>query len=782
MKKIPGFFLVFILIILFIKLIDLGQSTADANKNIKDCNNLTYKEALAFAGENFQSFNAKLEIDNWKKWQVINIKDLINFQKFNQFTNRKRVDGKLFIYEQKSIKCFLKIQIRPHGDQKDHREGDYLPSLQVKVLKGNIFGVTDFLLLRPQQRGYSNEIFATQLFRSIGLMAPRTMMVDIEFLSKNYKFLFQEKIRKEFLENSGKREGPLLEGDERFVFHLGDVPFVNHRISNFNIVKKSSNYDFLSEKSLSILNMYGANHSQKIHRGWLIDYFSMQNNFNTNSFENLDIFDSIMFSIDALAGLSLQDRRFYYDAIQSKFIPIFYDGIPNLFDKRNQFIEKNIKYKDLTHIKKTYIEFVMPSLFEGKVSRSAVHGAAKSIILINSINQDAFFSNLNKLGANISLDNSKKAFQAIVSRLEQMKSFDENKIFDLDAMHVLLFENYFTNKFKSEKIAFNSNSPENYEICSINYDKCNFVKKSTFKKDKLLGQRAKIEKNDLIYLNKLKNHELKKGWFHQKNTESELDQIQIDDNSFALVSQKGISLKVLNSEKKITITKNHWSGRLVFTGKILKDWNIFFVDETDASIVVPVGSSTFSDKNSLTGCINFYNIRLENISINNKNSRCEDAINFINASGSVNEIYVENALSDGVDFDFSNLEIKSLISKNAKNDCADFSWGHYKIDKFLVVNCGDKGVSVGENSTVEIKDLLSQNTEIGVASKDSAILKIKNAIIQNTKICVAAYRKKQEFFGGYLSIDNYSCSDYSQEKEIEKSSFISINQLHTNSQ
>ena len=100
----------------------------------------------------------------------------------------------------------------------------------------------------------------------------------------------------------------------------------------------------------------------------------------------------------------------------------------------------------------------------------------------------------------------------------------------------------------------------------------------------------------------------------------------------------------------------------------------------------------------------------------------------------------------------------------------------------MVVNCGDKGTSAGESSTVEIKDLLSQNTEISVASKDSAILKIKNAIIQNTKICVTAYRKKQEFYGGYLSIDNYSCSDYSQEKEIEKSSFISINQLNTSSQ
>ena len=54
-----------------------------------------------------------------------------------------------------------------------------------------------------------------------------------------------------------------------------------------------------------------------------IENYKMQNEFNRTDFKNLEIFDSIMFAIDALAGLSLQDRRFYYDAIQSKFIPIF---------------------------------------------------------------------------------------------------------------------------------------------------------------------------------------------------------------------------------------------------------------------------------------------------------------------------------------------------------------------------------------------------------------------------------------------------------------------------
>ena len=102
--------------------------------------------------------------------------------------------------------CFFNINLRAHGDQIYHREGDYLPSIQIKIENGNIFGITDFLLLRPKQRGGYNEIFVTALFREIGLLAPRSSMVDITFNSGSYKFIFQEKIRKEFLENSGLRK------------------------------------------------------------------------------------------------------------------------------------------------------------------------------------------------------------------------------------------------------------------------------------------------------------------------------------------------------------------------------------------------------------------------------------------------------------------------------------------------------------------------------------------------------------------------------------------------
>jgi hypothetical protein len=775
MKKLIGIFFLLILCFSFFQLININLDNAAKDQRLKSCNKLNYEQSLFFNSKNFKSFKANLEIDEWKKWQVISIKDLINYEKYNQFTNRKRVSGKLFIYSKNQKKCFFKIRLRAHGDQKDHRDGDYLPSLQVQIIKGNIFGITNFLLLRPTQRGYSNEIFASHLLRTIGLMAPRTAMVDIEFLSGEYKFVFQEKIRKEFLEFSNKKEGPIFEGDERFVFNLGNnVPFLNHRLSNSNYIGKNRNNEYIAEKALSILNMYGANHTQKMHRGWLVDYYSMQNNFDRIDFENLDVFDSIMFAIDALAGLSLTDRRFYYDSIKSKFIPIFYDGIPKLFDKRNRFIDKKIKLENLTFIEKKNMQFFYPSLFEGKISNSAVKGSNEAINLIKSIDIAYFFQDLEKFGANISLEDTEKAISEIILRLKTIKNINQNKIFNFKVLDKSLFDHYSAKDYETQKILFNSYDGENYEMCGIKIEICATYLKDIFKKDKLLSQEEKFKKNDLIFISKTNNKNLLQGWFHQKNIKGPLTKFQITKDAFILKSKKGISFKILEKEKKILINKNDLSGRLVFSGKLLKGWKILFLDKSNIENSNLDKKYIVNDENGLTGCLTFFNIRLENVSIDAKNAKCEDSINFINVSGAIDDINVSNSLSDGVDFDFSSLKIGRLTSVNSKNDCIDFSYGEYLIEKVFAESCGDKGISVGENSNVEIKQLISKNSNIGVASKDSSITKIDNAFLKNMNICFSAYNKKQEFNGSFLNIDNYECNSYSQKNDFDDQSIIKL--------
>ena len=106
---------------------------------------------------------------------------------------------------------------------------------------------------------------------------------------------------------------------------------------------------------------------------------------------------------------------------------------------------------------------------------------------------------------------------------------------------------------------------------------------------------------------------------------------------------------------------------------------------------------------SMPGCVTFYNINFDNTSLKSNNPYCEDSINIIKSTGTLNMIEVTDSMSDGLDLDFSNLKIKIYV-KNSKNDCIDLSFGNYIINHIFSKKCNDKGISIGEKSNVKIKN------------------------------------------------------------------------------
>ena len=171
----------------------------------------------------------------------------------------------------------------------------------------------------------------------------------------------------------------------------------------------------------------------------------------------------------------------------------------------------------------------------------------------------------------------------------------------------------------------------------------------------------------------------------------------------------------------------------------------------------------------------FYDSEIINSKIKIFNAKCEDAVNFINTEGSIEDIEIYAAGSDALDLDFSNLNIKNIFVNEAGNDCADFSFGNYFVENLNVIQCGDKGLSVGEISTVNIQKAVSENSIIGIASKDGSITKIKNANLNKVDTCVSAYTKKPEFNGGNLIVENYKCNLFKNEFYLDKQSFIKLN-------
>ena len=65
------------------------------------------------------------------------------------------------------------------------------------------------------------------------------------------------------------------------------------------------------------------------------------------------------------------------------------------------------------------------------------------------------------------------------------------------------------------------------------------------------------------------------------------------------------------------------------------------------------------NQRGLTGCLNFLNTKLDNISIEVINGQCEDSLNIINSEGLISSIKVSNSYQDAVDLDFSDIKINN---------------------------------------------------------------------------------------------------------------------------
>ena len=101
------------------------------------------------------------------------------------------------------------------------------------------------------------------------------------------------------------------------------------------------------------------------------------------------------------------------------------------------------------------------------------------------------------------------------------------------------------------------------------------------------------------------------------------------------------------------------------------------------------------------------------------------------------------------------------------------SGGEYNLNNIYLNKCGDKGLSVGEKSFVNLKNLEISKSNIGVSSKDSSVTNIENMLIKSSTICLEAKRKKQEFSGGIINIKDYNCNNASIQKNL--GSFINYN-------
>ncbi len=101
------------------------------------------------------------------------------------------------------------------------------------------------------------------------------------------------------------------------------------------------------------------------------------------------------------------------------------------------------------------------------------------------------------------------------------------------------------------------------------------------------------------------------------------------------------------------------------------------------------------------------------------------------------------------------VKFKEITCLTIQNDCLDISASNVKGNILIVDGSFDKGLSIGENSNVEIKDLTVKNSKLGIAIKDGSSVYLENIESINNKYDIALFNKKQEYEAPSLKVKNF---------------------------
>ena len=710
-----------LIVFLFSSILKIGSAFSNES--------LSSKENKCFNNYNYSSGNIvkikkmDIEVHKSRKWfeNILNIyKEFSSSDIINPKFKRKYLSTVNVSFVNNEI-CDFEAEIKVTGLSKFHfSKENFMSSIDIKLLNGHIHNITRFKLLLPKSRYYDNEIFVTTLLNELNFLVPKTFYVNTLLNGKKQKFIFQEKMSKEFLERYKLREGPI------YVYSNKTEDYPMLKIENASWIKSQKEKFYSSSEGLSKLHdLY------KVKKNNLID-------INFNQLKNNEEFlsyNSLMIALNATHGLGIFNRALYYDPISKVFRPIYNDGKPSILNDKNfndnyfskRLNEVNLVKNSTIKIKKK-IEDININKFQDQLIRNGISLNRKEIISkLNLISERLDYIKLQKEKLNIIPKNTRKnpqkqkhVFFKSVNSLEICEKYEQN----------CFTENNVKNLFKSKK--------------KISHD--NYIYSRLLKND-FKNETYHFYGNKNIIIENFRNLKLYR-----------------EIENFNLFTNDQVKVENIDFDKKtISISQTGTYGRAIFKGKKISNWSINFQG-------LSTGSQTIF--NNLTGCITFIDIEVSNINIKTKNGICEDTVNFIRSNGVIKNYSSNNSFSDSLDLDFSEIKIDNAVIENARNDCVDFSGGKYFISKGLFKFCGDKGISVGERSSVKISYSLIENSNIGIASKDGSSIQLNEVNIQKVKTCLASYKKKQEFSGGLINVENFKCVDFN--KNFRKDSFSKI--------
>ncbi len=712
-----------------------------------------FKENINY-GNIEEVVNMRISIPESRKWNSNLIRAYMS-ESHHIIDKFKRRYKAQITYNVGDEECSSEALIRVSGDWKDHvtmLEGNPVASIDIKLLNNHLNGLVRFKLFLPKTRNYISEVITANLFKELGMLSPRTKLIDVEINGVNLKMILQEKIAKEFMEYNNLRESIVLETDESMLWDLR--AYSNNAVGkhyNAIIFPKVVNDNWVNrshvneEITINALKNYAnvildSTNNKSLHqeKPYSIKLLDPNRKYYMN--DDHELFTIISIISNSTHGLYNHNRKFYFDAFEDRLLPIYYDGDSTLGLNYNNFdkivdLDPAINYND-PHI----------SELSRQLNKENIN---YSINKLKKIDVVKFKEKLNRSGVEIKSDEVKEIIISLIKNAELLKS----NIRDLKLQNINSETRFVYSDIPIDfGIAFMS-TPFNIYLCDKDINSCTekVLTNSEFRK----LSKGELSINGKQYFYRYSSFD---KYIKNTNTSDKVEEYK------SLKLAESINLRVygeplidINKKSRVikfkTVTP---MDKVVIHNSYLEGWTI------------QIDSEVYSDGNQnkpridkylLTGLLTIQDSNLKSLKISIANGRFEDSLNIIRSKGSIDKINIKNSYQDALDLDFSDLKIDHIEIINSGNDCIDLSGGNYYINKIEAYVCKDKGISIGENSNAVIELAIIKEAKTGLVSKDSSKLVINDGQIQETSICISAYRKKQEFNGGYAQVNKGICEE-----------------------
>ena len=170
-----------------------------------------------------------------------------------------------------------------------------------------------------------------------------------------------------------------------------------------------------------------------------------------------------------------------------------------------------------------------------------------------------------------------------------------------------------------------------------------------------------------------------------------------------------------------------------------------------SNIFINNGSGALTKTTHFTSALSVHdtsNIHINNCKIGN-NKLFDDLVHIVYSSSVIIESCIfENANSDAINIDLSEVAMINIVVSNSGNDAIDLMGSNAYIKNSLLEKSNDKGVSVGESSNVLIINTTIDSNIIGIQSKDKSVANVIGGQFSNNNTQFSAYSKNWRYGGG----------------------------------